>query len=203
MVDEAQTLSAELLEEMRLLANIETPSEKLLPLVLAGQPELARRLNDPALRQLKQRIALRCELRPFELTETAAYIASRIRTAGGDAARLFTREAVMLIHEHSRGIPRTISVICDNALVSGMALGKQPVGRDIVLEVCRDFDLDVASDVHVRAVTNLPDHDEDRDGAGGRGRTDSRGSVRQRRRADRMRMSGVAPSGRSAAGRSS
>lgn len=145
VVDEAQTLSAELLEEMRLLANIETPSEKLLPLVLAGQPELAQRLNEPGLRQLKQRIALRCELRPFELKETAIYIASRIRTAGGEAARLFTREAVMLIHEHSRGIPRTISVICDNALVSGMALGKQPVGRDIVLEVCRDFDFSVTS----------------------------------------------------------
>jgi general secretion pathway protein A len=145
VVDEAQTLSLELLEEIRLLANIETPSEKLLPLILAGQPELSQRLNEPALRQLKQRIALRCELKPFELKETAIYIASRIRTAGGEASHLFTREAVMLIHEHSRGIPRIISVICDNALVSGMALGKQPVGRDIVLEVCRDFDLVAAN----------------------------------------------------------
>jgi general secretion pathway protein A len=145
VVDEAQTLSLELLEEIRLLANIETPSEKLLPLILAGQPELSARLNEPALRQLKQRIALRCELKPFELKETAIYIASRIRTAGGEASHLFTREAVMLIHEHSRGIPRIISVICDNALVSGMALGKQPVGRDIVLEVCRDFDLVAAN----------------------------------------------------------
>ncbi len=141
LVDEAQTLSVELLEEVRLLANIETESEKLLPLVLAGQPELAQRLNDPSLRQLKQRIALRCELKPFVLQETATYIATRIKTAGGEAARLFTREAVMAIHEYSRGIPRTISVICDNALVSGMALGKQPVGQDLVLEVCRDFDL--------------------------------------------------------------
>jgi len=141
LVDEAQTLSVELLEEVRLLANIETATAKLLPLVLAGQPELADRLNDPALRQLKQRIALRCELTPFTLAETATYIAMRIRTAGGEAAKLFTREAVMAVHEHSRGIPRTISVICDNALVSGMALGKQPVGQDIVLEVCRDFDL--------------------------------------------------------------
>jgi hypothetical protein len=73
--------------------------------------------------------------------ETATYIASRIRTAGGEASRLFTREAVMLIHERAHGIPRTISVICDNALVTGMALGKQPVGKDIVNEVCRDFDL--------------------------------------------------------------
>jgi type II secretory pathway predicted ATPase ExeA len=141
VVDEAQTLSSELLEEVRLLANIETESEKLLPLVLAGQPELSDRLEDPGLRQLKQRVALRCEVAPFELAETAAYIASRIRTAGGDAARVFTREAVILIHEHARGIPRVISVICDNALVSGFALNRQPVGRDIVLEVARDFHL--------------------------------------------------------------
>jgi general secretion pathway protein A len=141
VVDEAQSLSSELLEEVRLLANIETNTEKLLPLVLAGQPELAERLNDPSLRQLKQRVALRCEITSFDLPETAAYIASRIRTAGGQAARLFTREAVVLIHERSQGIPRTVSMICDNALLTGMALGRQPVGRDIVLDVCRDFDL--------------------------------------------------------------
>lgn len=141
VVDEAQSLTVELLEEIRLLANIETATDKLLPLVLAGQPELSDRLNDPALRQLKQRVALRCDLALLDLTETASYIASRIRTAGGDASRLFTREAVVLIHEHSRGIPRTISVMCDNALVSGMALGRQPVDRAIVAEVSRDFDL--------------------------------------------------------------
>jgi general secretion pathway protein A len=141
VVDEAQSLSIELLEEVRLLANIETATEKLLPLVLAGQPELAERLNDPALRQLKQRVALRCEITPFDLQETAAYIATRVRTAGGEASRLFTREAVTLIHEFSHGIPRMISVICDNALVSGMALGRQPVDRGIVMEVSGDFDL--------------------------------------------------------------
>jgi type II secretory pathway predicted ATPase ExeA len=141
VIDEAQSLSLELLEEIRLLANIETVSEKLLPLVLAGQPELAERLNDAALRQLKQRIALRCEITPLDLSETAAYIASRIRTAGGQASRLFTREAVVLIHEFSGGIPRTISVMCDNALLGGFALGRQPVDREIVTDVCRDFDL--------------------------------------------------------------
>lgn len=139
IVDEAQSLSLELLEEIRLLANIETPTEKLLPLVLAGQPELGRRLEDPALRQLKQRVALRCEIVAFSLADTAGYIASRIRMAGGEASRLFSREAVTLIHEYSGGIPRTISVICDNALVTGMALGRQPVDRAIVLEVSRDF----------------------------------------------------------------
>jgi general secretion pathway protein A len=141
VIDEAQSLSFELLEEVRLLANIETASEKLLPLVLSGQPELAERLNDPALRQLKQRVALRCEISPLSVSETAAYIASRIKTAGGEASKLFTREAVVLIHEFSRGIPRTISVMCDNALLGGMALGRHPVDREIVNEVCRDFDL--------------------------------------------------------------
>ena len=164
LVDEAQTLSVELLEEVRLLANIETASEKLLPLVLAGQPELAGRLNDPSLRQLKQRIALRCELRPFSLAETATYIAMRIRTAGGEASRLFTREAVMAIHEHSRGIARTVSVICDNALVSGMALGKQPVGQEIVLEVCRDFDFSQAT--VLSSDVELPDDAEAADAGG-------------------------------------
>ena len=141
VVDEAQALPDEILEEIRLLANLETPTTKLLPVVLAGQPELADRLNQPSLRQLKQRIALRCELKPLDLPETASYIASRIRTAGGDPANIFTREAVTLIHEHSRGLPRIISVICDNALTSGFALDQRPVDGDVVREVCRDFDL--------------------------------------------------------------
>src|SRR5438874_465031 len=145
VVDEAQALPDEILEEIRLLANLETPTNKLLPVVLAGQPELAARLNQPRLRQLKQRIALRCELKPLDLPETAAYIASRIRTAGGDPANIFTREAVTLIYEHSHGLPRIISVICDNALTSGFALDQRPVDGDVVREVCRDFDLDGAN----------------------------------------------------------
>jgi general secretion pathway protein A len=143
VVDEAQALPDEILEEIRLLANMETPAGKLMPVVLAGQPELAERLNEPRLRQLKQRIALRCELKPLGLSDTAAYIASRIRTAGGNPANIFTREAVVLIHEYSRGLPRTISVMCDNALMSGFALDR-PVDGHIVREVCRDFDLGVA-----------------------------------------------------------
>ena len=109
-------------------------------MILVGQPELADRLNAPELRQLKQRIALRCTLTPLGLRETAAYIAGRIRIAGGDAARVFTREAVALIHERSHGIPRLISVLCDNALVNGFASGLRPVDRQSVLDVCRDFD---------------------------------------------------------------
>jgi general secretion pathway protein A len=140
VIDEAQSLSLELLEEVRLLANTETATEKLLPIVLAGQPELRDRLNDPRLRQLKQRITIRCEIRPLSVHETAAYMAMRIRTAGGDAATLFSREAVLLIHELAGGLPRTINVICDNALLTGCALGRQPVDRQMILDVAHDFD---------------------------------------------------------------
>ena len=141
VIDEAQSLSDELLEEIRLLANIETATEKLLPVVLAGQPELRDRLNQPELRQLKQRVTLRCEIAPFTPRETAGYISQRVKTAGGDAAGLFTREAVLLIHERSRGIPRTISVLCDNALLTGFALNRRPVDSEVVLDVTHDFDL--------------------------------------------------------------
>ena len=139
IVDEAQSLSIDLLEEIRLLANLESGSSKLLPLVLIGQPELAVRLESGDLRQLKQRIALRCDLLPFTLNETVGYVATRIRAVGGDPTRLFTREAMMLIHEHSRGIPRTISVLCDNVLVQAFALGRSIVDSAMVLDVCRDF----------------------------------------------------------------
>jgi general secretion pathway protein A len=141
VVDEAQRLTTEILEEIRLLGNMETDSEKLLPIILAGQPELATRLDEPVLRQFKQRVALRCQITPFDLPETAEYIAYRVKMAGGIPLRLFTREAVVLIHEASRGIPRTVNVICDNALVTGMALGRATVDRAMIADVCSDFSL--------------------------------------------------------------
>ncbi|MEO6212650.1 MAG: AAA family ATPase [Vicinamibacterales bacterium] len=141
IVDEAQSLPDELLEEIRLLANIETDERKLLSVIIAGQPELGERLNNPELRQLKQRVALRCELRPLTLTETVGYLAGRIQAAGGVGRQVFTREAVLLIHERSRGIPRIISVIADNALLSGFATEQRPVSSQLVLDVCHDFDI--------------------------------------------------------------
>jgi general secretion pathway protein A len=141
IIDEAQVLPDELLEEVRLLANIETETEKLLPIVLAGQPELADRLSLPALRQLKQRVALRCQLGTLDIRETGEYIAGRLRIAGGNSVLVFTRQAVDAIFDRSGGIPRLISVICDNALISGFAADRRPVSRDIVEDVCRDFDL--------------------------------------------------------------
>ena len=141
IVDEAQSMPHELLEEIRLLGNIETATTKLLNIVLCGQPELADRLNDTSLRQLKQRVALRCELRPLSLSETASYIAGRLRIAGGAPDRIFTREAIIAIYHGSAGIPRTINVLCDNALIGGFAAGVKPVPLEIAEEVCRDFDL--------------------------------------------------------------
>jgi general secretion pathway protein A len=140
-VDEAQSVPLDLLEEIRLLANIESDVEKFLPVVLVGQPELADRLNESSLRQLKQRVALRCMLPPLSLHESAAYIASRITIAGGDPGRLFSRDAVVAIYEYSGGIPRTISVVCDNALLTGYAEDRRQVDADLIEAVCRDFDL--------------------------------------------------------------
>lgn len=141
VIDEAHSLPNELLEEIRLLANIERPEQKLLTVVLVGQPELAGRLNDPSLRQLKQRVALRCELVPLTLRESAAYIAKRISLAGGDSAQVFTREAVLAIYEYSNGIPRTINVLCDNALVTAFARDEHIVSQQVIAEVAKDFDL--------------------------------------------------------------
>jgi general secretion pathway protein A len=141
IVDEAQSLPAALLEEIRLLANVETDDRKLLSLILAGQPELADRLNDQSLRQLKQRVGLRCDLRPLTPAESAAYVSGRILIAGGQGATVFTLQAVNAIHEHAGGIPRTISVIADNALLGGFAAGERPVSSQTVRTVCRDFSL--------------------------------------------------------------
>jgi general secretion pathway protein A len=141
VIDEAQSLSLELMEEVRLLANLESLTDKLLPVVMAGQPELADMLDRPELRQLKQRIALRADLAPLGLQQVAAYIAGRIRKAGGDPVTVFTKEAIVLIHSKSSGIPRTISVVCDNAMLAGYAAGVKRIGPDIIEEVSRDFRL--------------------------------------------------------------
>jgi general secretion pathway protein A len=140
IVDEAQCLPDRLLEEVRLLANLQSSADKLLSIIMVGQPELAERLNHPALRQFKQRIELRCTLKPLNEGDTAAYIANRIYVAGGDCSTVFTREAIETIFARSGGIPRAINVICDNALVAGFALDHRPVDKDVVIEVCRDLE---------------------------------------------------------------
>ena len=141
IVDESQGVPYELLEEIRLLTNAESKNGRSLAVALVGQPELARRLDEVRLRQLKQRVVLRCELTPLSLKDTAAYISARVKTAGGEATQLFSRDAVVAIHQFSAGIPRVISVICDNALVNGFATDHKPVGAGIVTEVCKTLAL--------------------------------------------------------------
>jgi len=141
VVDEAQSLPVNLLREIRLLANLEVQNHKLLPIVLAGQPELADVLNQQRFQPLKQRVAFRCVLDRLTLAETASYIVQRIRSVGGQCNQLLTRGAVVAIHERSRGIPRTINVICNNALIAGFARNERPVAQKLVLEVCDHLDL--------------------------------------------------------------
>lgn len=156
IVDEAQSMPYELLEEIRLLGNMETASSKLLNIVLSGQPELADRLNEPGLRQLKQRVALRCTLKPLALDEAMAYVAGRIRVAGGQPEEVFTANAVTAIHAASRGIPRSINVLCDNALISGFAAQVKPISSKLVADVCRDFDLHAETAAAPRPSTPRP-----------------------------------------------
>ncbi len=141
LVDEAQNLSADALEGLRLLSNLETDQEKLLQIVLMGQPELERKLDQPALRQLKQRVAVQCRLDPLNEKEVGPYIDFRLRVAGYEGNGLFRRDAVQAIAFHSRGIPRLINIICDNALLNAYANSQDTVSADIIEEVARDLRL--------------------------------------------------------------
>ena len=141
LVDEAQELSNEMLEELRLLSNLETDRDKLVQIVLMGQPELERKLEQSGLRQLKQRVALRCRLYPLESQEVGAYIAARLNTVGYKHKKLFSPEAVEKIAIYSRGIPRLINVICDNALLNAFGASSIKVTAAIIDEVARDLRL--------------------------------------------------------------
>jgi general secretion pathway protein A len=143
VVDEAQNLSPQMLEEIRLLTNLETSTEKLLQIVLSGQPELEQKLNQPELRQLRQRITLRAKTRQLTLEETHGYIEERMRIAGAENPDIFSPEAVAMVHRYARGIPRVTNLLCEHALVSSFADGKNPVPPEVVEEVARDFDLHI------------------------------------------------------------
>jgi len=145
IVDEAHGLPAALLEEIRLLMNFETNREKLLQVILCGQPELAETLNRPQLRQLKQRISLRCAIKPLSVFEINKYIRFRLKQAGAANVGLFDKAAVKLIGHVSQGIPRIINNICDNALLYGYAANSEVITREIVEEVVRALDLTPAS----------------------------------------------------------
>ena len=147
LVDEAQNLSDEMLEELRLLSNLETDRAKLIQIVLMGQPELERKLEQPKLRQLKQRVAVRCRLAPLGSDEVAPYINSRLQTVGYEGKELFDLESVQKIALYSKGIPRLINVICDNALLIAYASSQSKVSAKIVDEVGRDLQLTEPSQV--------------------------------------------------------
>jgi general secretion pathway protein A len=142
IVDEAQGLSPHVLEEIRLLSNFESNTAKQLQIVLTGQPELREVLNNPDLRQLKQRIALRCVIKPLpNVEETDRYITSRLLVAGAERTDVFTPDAVDYIFRCSEGIPRNINNLCDNALLAGYAAGDVSIGRSIIEDVAETFDM--------------------------------------------------------------
>ena len=142
IVDEAQNLSAEVLEEIRLLTNLETSTEKLLQIVLTGQPELEEKLKLPQLRQLRQRITLRCRTAPLSLEETFGYIAERLRIAGANGEPIFSKESIQTIHLYSRGIPRVVNLLCEHSLINAYVDSLRPVPSHMVEEVAREFQLD-------------------------------------------------------------
>jgi general secretion pathway protein A len=141
IIDEAHGLSPQVLEEVRLLANFETNSEKLLQIILCGQPELRETLNQPELRQLKQRISLRCSVKPLQLHEINNYIRFRLKTAGAERVNIFEPSAVDLIARASAGIPRIINNICDNALLYGYSSERPAITRDIISDVIEALDI--------------------------------------------------------------
>jgi general secretion pathway protein A len=145
IVDEAHLLSFELLEEIRLLTNLETSQQKLLQIILLGQPELDCKLDLPQLRQLKQRVSLRCRLEPLSAQELRGYLFRRLKLAGASSngGTLFSDEAIAAIHQYSGGIPRLINTICENALISGYARNASTITPDIIGEVAADFRFDL------------------------------------------------------------
>lgn len=142
IIDEAQGLSFELLEEVRLLLNLETASEKLLQIVLVGQPELEEKLQRPEMRQLRQRIALCCNTARLTLEESRGYIADRLRIGGATDESVFASEAVEAVHFYSRGIPRVMNLLCEHALINAYVEQLKPVPAPMVEEAARDFLLD-------------------------------------------------------------
>ena len=141
IVDEAQGLSRDLLEEIRLLLNFETYTEKQLQIILVGQPELRTLLNSPDLRQLKQRISLRCEIKPLKAEDMTGYIRTRLKVAGATRLDIFTADAVAMLYRASEGIPRLINNLCDNALLSGYATNARQITADIIAETAETLDL--------------------------------------------------------------
>jgi len=154
IIDEAHNLEWEVLEEIRLLGNLENRNGKLLQIILAGQPELDRKLDAPNLRQLKQRIVLRCNLQAFTMRDVVDYIESRLEHAGMTEQQIFSEELLAEIHLRSQGIPRIINAICDNLLLTAFAQETRVCTIDMLDEICRDMRLEWPGSRRSRARIN-------------------------------------------------
>jgi general secretion pathway protein A len=139
LIDEAQNMPMETLERLRILSNVETTKEKLIQIVLVGQPELEAKLAQPSLRQLNDRIAVRAKIRPLNWDESLAYISHRLAQAGGNPEVIFTPGALKRIIKHSGGIPRRLNILCDNTLVAGLGAHRRPIPASLVDEVSADL----------------------------------------------------------------
>lgn len=140
IIDEAQSLEPKLLQQVRLLTNLETTKNKLLHVILMGQPELQETLEKPHFRPLKQRITVRYNLRPLNLKETRDYIIHRLKKAGSRSINLFDNRASKEIYKYSKGIPRLINIVCDNALLTGFSLDQSRIGKKIIRDVIKDLE---------------------------------------------------------------
>jgi general secretion pathway protein A len=150
IIDEAQHLSPSVLEEIRMLSNLETARSKLLQIILVGQPELGEKLGRPGLRQLRQRIGLVANLRPLTYRETVQYMAHRLEVSGHKGQSIFTRPAVRKIYKASRGIPRLINVICDKTMLLGYGADAKRINQRLVAEVMKDWSVFSRGDVPPR-----------------------------------------------------
>lgn len=142
VIDEAQHLSTEALEEIRLLTNLETATEKLLQIVLSGQPELEEKLRYTQLRQLRQRITIRCRTASLTPDQTTGYVLKRLEIAGANADPIFSEEALESVYAYSLGIPRVVNLLCQHSLIHAFADQSRPVTAAHVAEVAREFELD-------------------------------------------------------------
>jgi type II secretory pathway predicted ATPase ExeA len=155
IVDEAQNLTFPVLEEIRLLTNLETSTEKLLQIVLSGQPELEEKLRLPELRQLRQRIMIRCKTAQLTKEETREYVNDRLKTAGSTAGSIFSPPALDAIHLYSMGVPRVINLLCEHALVNAYAENQRPILPKIIEEVAREFQLDEVEPIAPEGASKL------------------------------------------------
>jgi general secretion pathway protein A len=159
ILDEAQNLTFPVLEEVRLLTNLETSTDKLLQIVLSGQPELEDKLKLPELRQLRQRIMLRCKTTPLTKEQTHDYILKRLKIAGAGDEPIFSPEAMDAVHIYSLGIPRVVNLLCEHSLVNAYVDQQRPIKSKVVEDVAREFQLDEVEPIAPTVVRQPTEND--------------------------------------------